>query len=71
MCHSDLSVVDGNRLRPLPMLIGHEAAGIVEETGQGVGDVAVGQRVILTFLPRCGTCEALRPRRPGAVPPRW
>jgi alcohol dehydrogenase len=58
LCHSDLSVVDGGRVRPLPMLLGHEAAGIVEQVGAGVSDVAVGQRVVLTFLPRCGHCAA-------------
>ncbi|MGP6169790.1 alcohol dehydrogenase catalytic domain-containing protein [Microbacterium sp. A196] len=57
ICHSDLSVVDGNRPRPLPMLLGHEAAGIVEEIGPGGSDIAVGTRVVMTFLPRCGTCE--------------
>jgi alcohol dehydrogenase len=56
LCHSDLSVVDGNRVRPVPMLLGHEAAGIVEQTGADVTDVAVGQRVVMTFLPRCGDC---------------
>lgn len=56
VCHSDLSVVDGNRPRPLPMLLGHEAAGIVEEAGAGVSDVAPGDRVVMTFLPRCGQC---------------
>ena len=54
ICHSDLSVVNGSRPRPVPMLLGHEAAGIVEEVGEGVTDVNVGQRVVLTFLPRCG-----------------
>lgn len=58
LCHSDLSVVDGNRVRPVPMLLGHEAAGIVEEAGAAVTDVAVGQRVVMTFLPRCGDCAA-------------
>ncbi|HEX7323616.1 MAG TPA: alcohol dehydrogenase catalytic domain-containing protein [Mycobacterium sp.] len=58
VCHSDLSVVDGNRVRPVPMLLGHEAAGIVEEIGPGVTGVAPGQRVVLTFLPRCGHCPA-------------
>lgn len=58
LCHSDLSVVDGNRVRPTPMLLGHEAAGIVERAGAAVDDVAVGQRVVLTFLPRCGDCAA-------------
>jgi len=56
VCHSDLSVVDGSRARPTPMLLGHEAAGIVEATGEGVDDLAVGTRVVLTFLPRCGAC---------------
>ncbi|QUY62711.1 Alcohol dehydrogenase [Gulosibacter molinativorax] len=57
ICHSDLSVVNGSRPRPVPMLLGHEAAGIVEEIGSGVTDVQVGQRVVLTFLPRCGECR--------------
>ena len=39
LCHSDLSVIDGNRLRPVPMVLGHEAAGEVVETGEGVGDL--------------------------------
>lgn len=62
LCHSDLSVVDGNRARPTPMLLGHEAAGIVEAAGDGVGTgldstgIAVGTRVVMTFLPRCGEC---------------
>ncbi|MBF6329519.1 alcohol dehydrogenase catalytic domain-containing protein [Nocardia transvalensis] len=57
LCHSDLSVVDGNRVRPVPMLLGHEAAGRVEQAGPGGSDLAVGQRVVMTFLPRCGSCE--------------
>lgn len=56
LCHSDLSVVDGARPRPLPMLLGHEAAGRVVGLGPGVTDLDVGRRVVLTFLPRCGTC---------------
>ncbi|MET4158547.1 alcohol dehydrogenase catalytic domain-containing protein [Agromyces sp. PvR057] len=56
VCHSDLSVVDGNRRRPTPMLLGHEASAIVEQVGDGVTDVAVGTRVVMTFLPRCGAC---------------
>jgi Zn-dependent alcohol dehydrogenase len=69
LCHSDLSVVDGNRVRPVPMLLGHEAAGIVEASD---GDLAVGQRVVMTFLPRCGACPAcatdgLTPCGPGSA----
>lgn len=56
VCHSDLSVVDGSRPRPLPMALGHEAAGIVEEVGAGVHDVTVGDRVVLVFVPSCGSC---------------
>ncbi|MBW4032454.1 MAG: alcohol dehydrogenase catalytic domain-containing protein [Acidobacteria bacterium] len=60
VCHSDLSVVDGSRPRPLPMLLGHEAAGIVERIGEGeaatASGIAVGDRVVMTFLPRCGKC---------------
>lgn len=72
VCHSDLSVVDGNRVRPTPMLLGHEAAGIVERVGDGVIDVATGQRVVMTFLPRCGQCAAcvtdgLTPCQPGSA----
>ena len=57
ICHSDLSVVNGDRPRPVPMLLGHEAAGIVEELGDGVNDISLGQRVVMTFLPRCGECS--------------
>jgi alcohol dehydrogenase len=72
VCHSDLSVVDGNRVRPVPMLLGHEAAGIVEQLGDGVDDIAVGQRVVLVFLPRCEHCaacatEGLTPCEPGSA----
>lgn len=55
LCHSDLSVVDGNRVRPVPMLLGHEAAGKVVRAGEGAG-LPAGQRVVMTFLPRCGEC---------------
>ncbi|WP_366767915.1 zinc-binding dehydrogenase [Microbacterium sp. UBA1097] len=48
--------MNGDRPRPVPMLLGHEAAGRVMELGAGVDDLAVGDRVVLTFLPRCGDC---------------
>jgi alcohol dehydrogenase len=72
LCHSDLSVVDGNRVRPVPMLLGHEAAGVVEQAGSAVADMPIGQRVVMTFLPRCGQCAAcatngLTPCEPGSV----
>jgi len=58
VCHSDLSVVSGVRPRPVPMLLGHEAAGIVEKVGRLVSDIRIGQRVIMTFMPRCETCAS-------------
>lgn len=60
VCHSDLSVVDGARVRPVPMLLGHEAAGVIEQLGSGVDGLDTGDRVVMTFLPRCGECEHCR-----------
>jgi len=60
LCHSDLSVVDGNRVRPVPMLLGHESAGTVEDVGPEVTDLAPGDRVVMVFLPRCGECAECR-----------
>ncbi|MBB1158148.1 alcohol dehydrogenase catalytic domain-containing protein [Amycolatopsis dendrobii] len=57
VCHSDLSVLDGNRPRPLPMLLGHEAAGVVEAAGAGVRDVQTGDHVVLVYVPSCGSCR--------------
>jgi len=57
LCHSDLSVIDGNRPRPMPMALGHEAAATVMETGDpDESDFAPGDRVVLVFLPSCGAC---------------
>lgn len=57
LCHSDLSVVNGDRPRPMPMALGHEATGIVEALGSpDDASFAVGDRVILAFLPSCGEC---------------
>lgn len=57
VCHSDLSVVEGNRPRPLPMLLGHEACGTVLDVGSDVEGFAVGDKVVMSFLPRCGECK--------------
>jgi alcohol dehydrogenase len=69
VCHSDLSVVDGSRIRPLPMALGHEAAGTVEEVGAGVRDVKPGDQVVLTFVPSCGTCPECSSGRPALCTP--
>jgi Zn-dependent alcohol dehydrogenase len=69
VCHSDLSVVDGSRVRPLPMALGHEAAGVVEEVGPGVRDVKPGDHVVLTFVPSCGMCAECSAGRPALCIP--
>lgn len=69
VCHSDVSVVDGSRVRPLPMALGHEAAGVVEEAGAGVHDVKAGDHVVLTFVPSCGRCAECSAGRPALCVP--
>jgi alcohol dehydrogenase len=69
LCHSDLSVIDGNRPRPLPMALGHEGAGIVEELGAGVTDLAVGDHVVTAFVPSCGHCAPCHDGRPALCEP--
>lgn len=65
LCHSDLSVIDGNRPRQMPMVLGHEAAGEVVELGPGVTDLAVGDHVVFSFLPICGHCMPCMTGRPA------
>jgi len=57
ICHSDLSVVNGSRQRPLPLVAGHESAGVVVELGAGVKSLKVGDHVTSVFLPSCGSCN--------------
>ncbi len=56
ICHSDLSVINGDRPRPMPMALGHEAAATVVALGDDRSDLAVGDRAVLVFLPSCGQC---------------
>src|SRR3954467_7739724 len=56
LCHSDLSVINGSRPRVMPMVIGHEAAGAVVETGSDTAGFAPGDHVVLAFVPTCGHC---------------
>ncbi len=65
LCHSDLSVVNGDRPRPMPMALGHEATGIVEALGSDDDKgFAIGDRVILAFLPSCGECVRCKAGEP-------
>lgn len=69
LCHSDLSVISGDRPRPVPMVLGHEAAGVVVECGSGVGDLAPGDRLVLVFMPSCGFCMPCMEGRPALCEP--
>lgn len=65
LCHSDLSVINGSRPRPLPMALGHEASGVVKEVGEGVTDLQPGDHVVLVFVPSCGECIPCKEGRPN------
>ncbi len=69
LCHSDLSVINGDRPRPLPLVLGHEAAGEVAQVGEGVAQFAAGDRVVLAFVPSCGECEPCRSGRAALCEP--
>ena len=69
LCHSDLSVVNGDRPRPLPMVLGHESAGEVLECGPGVVDLVPGDRVVMVFMPSCGGCLPCQEGRPALCEP--
>lgn len=69
LCHSDLSVITGQRPRVMPMALGHEAAGEVLETGPGETGFTAGDRVVLAFVPACGECRFCQAGRPALCEP--
>ena len=69
LCHSDLSVINGDRPRPTPMALGHEAAGVVEAIGPGGSDLKKGDHVVLVFIPSCGHCNPCAEGRPALCEP--
>jgi len=69
LCHSDLSTVNGDRPRQMPMVLGHEASGVVTECGPGITDIKPGDHVALVFAPSCGECLACREGHPGRCEP--
>lgn len=56
LCHTDLEVIDGSLRFPMPIVLGHEAAGVVEEIGAEVRGVKKGDHVVLSWNPHCGHC---------------
>src|SRR5439155_20337366 len=65
VCHSDLSLADGVFPCPTPIILGHEAAGVVDAVGPDVEGLAAGDHVVLTPLPPCGTCYFCVRGEPG------
>ena len=57
ICRSDLSYLNGKWPAPLPIVLGHEGAGVIQAVGDGVPESRVGERVVLTFAPPCGRCR--------------
>jgi S-(hydroxymethyl)glutathione dehydrogenase/alcohol dehydrogenase len=75
ICHSDWHIMNGDWPLPLPMVLGHEAAGIVDEVGAGVSNVKSGDHIIFSFRPHCGRCLYCSIGRSilcdGHSSPRW
>ena len=69
LCHSDLSAINGDRPWPLPIVVGHEAAGEVVGMGPGVSDIQLGDHVVLVFRPSCGGCLSCTSGRPALCGP--
>ncbi|OFS85625.1 alcohol dehydrogenase [Oligella sp. HMSC05A10] len=69
LCHSDLSVINGDRPRGLPIVLGHEASAEVVELGAGVKELSVGDHVVLVFVPSCGCCLPCSEGRPALCVP--
>ena len=69
LCHSDVSVIDGSRPRPLPMVLGHEAAGVVEAVGPAVSLLRPGDHVVFSWVPSCGRCAPCQSGRPALCEP--
>ena len=69
VCHSDLSVINGDMPRPTPIALGHEGVAEVVRCGEMVGDLSPGDRVALVFVPSCGHCSTCAEGRPALCEP--
>lgn len=65
LCRSDLHSINGHDVSPKPIILGHEAVGIVEKKGDGDSDLQIGDRVILSWMPGCGSCRGCVRGRPA------
>jgi len=64
VCHSDLSATNGTIAYPLPLVLGHEGAGVVTAVGEGVSRFAIGDHVVSSFVSMCGRCHYCQTGRP-------
>lgn len=69
LCHSDLVAINGERGKPMPIVIGHEAAGIIVELGDGVQGLELGDHVVPSFVASCGHCDMCSVGRPALCEP--
>ncbi|WP_024539178.1 alcohol dehydrogenase catalytic domain-containing protein [Comamonas badia] len=69
LCHSDLSVINGDRPRVMPLAMGHESSGEVAEVGPGVSGLRAGDHVVTVFVPSCGDCTPCMSGRPALCEP--
>ncbi|MBS0539750.1 MAG: alcohol dehydrogenase catalytic domain-containing protein, partial [Proteobacteria bacterium] len=56
LCHTDLEVIEGQLVYPMPIVLGHETAGTIEQVGSAVSPKRRGQKVVLSWNPHCGHC---------------
>ncbi|HUH61118.1 MAG TPA: zinc-dependent alcohol dehydrogenase family protein [Candidimonas sp.] len=69
LCHSDLSVINGDRPRGVPIVLGHESSAEVVDVGAGVSDLRAGDHVVMVFVPSCGCCNPCMDGRPALCEP--
>lgn len=71
LCHSDLSAINGSRIRTLPAVVGHECSGIVKEVGSNVTELKADDHVVMAFVSSCGCCEFCQDGRANLCGSSW